>query len=76
MASHRDRDSGQIGQGPAVGTMAAGGRRRTGGTDGGGHGHLHDQGQALVFDGEGLHWSGGGRRRAERSVHNRGVLLS
>jgi len=35
--------------------MAAGGRLRTGGTWGGRGGDFHVQGQALVFEGEGLH---------------------
>jgi hypothetical protein len=51
----RERRPGQISEGPVVATMAAGGRLRTGGTRGGGCGHLHVEGQALVLGGEGLH---------------------
>jgi hypothetical protein len=51
----RARGPGQIDQGPAVAAMAAGGRRRTGGTRGSRCGDLHVQGQALILEGQGLH---------------------
>src|SRR5215470_16176531 len=60
----RARRPGQIGQRPAVIAMNAGSRLRTGRTGGGGGGHLHVQGQALILEREGLHLE---RRRQEAS---------
>src|SRR6516165_5676363 len=50
--------------------MAAGGRLRTGGTWDGRGGDFHVQGQALVFEGEGLHLERRGEEAAQRSCNN------